>query len=74
MCIESADPGYDWLFSHNIAGFVTAWGGMNSHMAIRAGELKIPAIIGAGQKIFNEIKNSNFVKIDCKSKRYEILV
>ena len=46
----SADPGYDWIFSHHIRGFVTMYGGANSHMAIRAGELDIPAVIGVGEK------------------------
>ena len=32
---SSADPGYDWLFAHKIAGLVTTYGGANSHMAIR---------------------------------------
>ena len=36
ICIENADPGYDWIFDHRIAGFITAWGGCNSHMAIRS--------------------------------------
>ena len=27
VCIPSADPGYDWLFSHAIKGLITAWGG-----------------------------------------------
>ncbi len=27
LLIESADPGYDWIFSHNIKGFITKWGG-----------------------------------------------
>ena len=49
LLIEAADPGYDWIFSHEIAGFVTAYGGANSHLAIRAGELGIPAVIGVGE-------------------------
>ncbi len=47
--IPSADPGFDWIFTRGIIGFVTAYGGINSHMAIRAGELGLPAIIGAGE-------------------------
>ncbi|MFS8085487.1 MAG: gamma-glutamyl-gamma-aminobutyrate hydrolase family protein, partial [Acidobacteriota bacterium] len=30
-----ADPGFDWLFQSGIAGLITAWGGSNSHLAIR---------------------------------------
>ena len=73
VCIPSADPGFDWLFSKNIAGLVTAWGGVNSHMAIRAGELGIPALIGTGDKIFNQIKSASSLSLDCSSKKFEIL-
>ena len=53
ILIPSADPGYDWIFSHRIGGFITMYGGANSHMAIRAGELLIPAVIGVGAKDFD---------------------
>ena len=29
ICIPNADPGFDWIFSHGIAGLITAWGGAN---------------------------------------------
>ena len=45
LFIPSADPGFDWVFTRGISGFVTQFGGVNSHMAIRAGELGIPAVI-----------------------------
>ena len=35
VLIENADPGFDWIFSHNIGGLITKFGGTNSHMAIR---------------------------------------
>lgn len=73
LLIPSADPGFDWIFAQNIAGFVTAYGGVNSHMAIRAGELGIPAVIGVGEQRFQEFKNSTRLKIDCESKKMEIL-
>ena len=49
LFVPSADPGFDWIFTRGIAGFVTQFGGANSHMAIRASELGIPAVIGAGE-------------------------
>ena len=63
--VESADPGYDWIFSHGIGGFITKYGGANSHMAIRAAELGLPAAIGVGDKLFNKLSKSNKIKIDC---------
>lgn len=73
LFIPSADPGYDWIFSHEIVGFVTMYGGMNSHMAIRAGELGIPAVIGAGEVLYNKWKNAKLLYIDCANKKVEIL-
>lgn len=65
--IESADPGYDWIFSYPIAGLVTAWGGANSHMAIRASELGIPAVIGIGEAAFRDYSRADALHIDCAS-------
>ena len=73
ICIPNADPGYDWLFSHSIGGLITAWGGANSHMAIRAGELSIPAIIGAGELLYEKWSNSKRLNINCSSKIVEII-
>lgn len=69
LFIPSADPGYDWIFSHNIAGFVTQYGGVNSHMAIRAGELGIPAIIGAGETNYQQWSTAGKLKIDAANKK-----
>ncbi len=71
--IPSADPGYDWLFCHPIAGLVTAFGGINSHMAIRANELGLPAVIGAGEALFGQWRQARHLRIDCRSRRVEVL-
>lgn len=71
--ITNADPGYDWIFSHSIAGFVTMYGGINSHMAIRAGELGIPAIIGAGETLFNQWKRAQIISMDCGNKKVKMI-
>ena len=73
VCIPNADPGFDWLFSYPIAGLITAWGGANSHMAIRAGELRIPAVIGCGEQLFKQIISSKKVSIDCSNRTLIII-
>lgn len=73
LFVPSADPGYDWVFSHEIVGFVTMYGGMNSHMAIRAGELGIPAVIGTGEVLYNKWRKAKLLYIDCANKKVEIL-
>ena len=73
LFIQSADPGYDWIFGHGIKGFVTAFGGVNSHMAIRAGENGIPAVIGAGEHLFNSWGKARNLRIDCANRRVEVL-
>lgn len=69
LMIPSADPGFDWIFSHRINGFVTEYGGANSHMAIRACELGIPAVIGAGTKLFERLKKARTIEIDAALKK-----
>jgi phosphoenolpyruvate synthase/pyruvate phosphate dikinase len=71
--ITNADPGFDWIFTKNIAGFVTAYGGINSHMSIRAAELNVPAIIGAGEKLYNQWSQSSKLHINCEERRVEII-
>ncbi len=67
--LQSADPGYDFLFSKNIAGLVTQFGGANSHMAIRCAELGIPAIIGVGEKNYCEWSKYDRISLDCQKKQ-----
>lgn len=71
--IPSADPGFDWLFSYPIAGLVTAYGGVNSHMAIRAGEMGLPSVIGAGDKLFKKWSDAKSLHIDCAKRQVEII-
>jgi hypothetical protein len=73
ICIPSADPGFDWLFACGIAGLVTAWGGANSHMAIRAGELGLPAVIGAGEMYYREWSKASRLHLDCAGRRVEVI-
>ena len=73
VCIPNADPGFDWLFAYPIAGLITAWGGANSHMAIRAGELGLPAVIGAGEVLYQRWSTAQRLHLDCAGRRVEVL-
>ncbi len=73
LLIPSADPGYDWIFSHGITGLITMYGGANSHMAIRAGELGIPAAVGVGTKAFERYKDAKMLEIDALAKTVRVL-
>ena len=73
ICIENADPGYDYLFNHKIAGLITKYGGANSHMAIRCAELNIIAAIGVGNHQFSKIKENRKVLLDQLIKNYTFL-
>ena len=68
VCIESADPGFDWIFSHGITGLITRFGGANSHMAIRCSELNIPAAIGCGEELYQRMQTSKVIEINCSKK------
>lgn len=65
VLIESADPGFDWIFSHPIAGLVTKFGGANSHMAIRCAEFGLPAAIGCGERLFDVLQDRAAVELNC---------
>jgi phosphohistidine swiveling domain-containing protein len=71
--VSSADPGYDWLFARGIVGLVTAFGGVNSHMAIRALELGIPAVIGAGEDLFRKWRRATALDIDAANGHVAVL-
>lgn len=71
ILIEGADPGYDWIFTRNILGLITKFGGSNSHMAIRCAEYGIPAAIGCGEQPYERVKNAGKCILDCVGKRLE---
>ncbi len=68
VLIPQADPGYDWLFGNNIAGLVTMYGGTNSHMAIRAAEFNLPAAIGVGESLYEQLASAEIVELNCEAK------
>lgn len=68
VLIESADPGYDWIFSHNIAGLITEHGGANSHMAIRCAEFGLAAAIGCGERLFRELSAAQVIELNAANR------
>lgn len=73
VVIPNADPGYDWIFTQKIAGFITAYGGVNSHMAIRAGELDLPAVIGAGKVRYDQWCAAHRLRLDCANHQVQVI-
>jgi len=73
VVVEKADPGYDWIFSKGIKGLITKFGGAASHMAIRCAEFGIPAAIGCGEVIYQELKGKTLVQLDCKRKKIQVI-
>ena len=69
VMVESADPGFDWIFSHPILGLITKYGGANSHMAIRCAEFGLPAAIGCGERLFDNLCKAKVVELNAASKR-----
>lgn len=65
ILIENADPGYDWIFSKKPKALITKYGGVASHMAIRCAEISLPAAIGCGEILFEQLENSKKILLDC---------
>ena len=67
VVVPQADPGYEWIFTKQIKGFITKYGGAASHMAIRCAEFDIPAAIGCGAKIYDTVSKMNYLELDCRN-------
>jgi phosphohistidine swiveling domain-containing protein len=66
IAVRSADPGYDWIFSYALVGLITQYGGIGSHMSIRAAEFGLPAAIGCGETLFESLCGCEKIEIDGK--------
>jgi len=64
VAIASADPGFDWIFLRRPAALLTAFGGPNSHMAIRCSEQGVPALLGVGLESFRRLAGAARLTID----------
>ena len=73
ILIPNADPGFDWIFSRDIAGLITMYGGANSHMAIRMAEFQLPGVTGIGSMLFEQIRNVQVVELDCLGRQIRIV-
>ena len=73
VVIENADPGFDWIFSKNLAGLITKYGGVASHMAIRCAELNLPAAIGCGEQLYDKLVQSSKALLDCGNEQIIML-
>lgn len=67
VVVTKADPGYEWIFTKKIKGFITKYGGAASHMAIRCAEFDIPAAIGCGEKIYDYVSKLDYIEMDCRN-------
>ena len=70
VAITNADPGFDYLFALGIRGLITAYGGPNSHMAIRSSEFAIPAVIGIGGEAFARLRDGSNIDLDCRKRKW----
>jgi len=73
LLIPQADPGFDWIFGHNIAGLITMYGGGNSHMAIRAEEFSLPAAIGVGEALYKSLSSASIIELDSVNRKIEVI-
>jgi len=67
VLLEKADPGFDWIFTKNIKGLITKYGGVASHMSIRCAEFNIPAAIGCGE-LYHTLISAKNINLNCKEK------
>lgn len=73
VLLENADPGFDWIFAENPSGLITKYGGAASHMAIRCAEIGLPAALGCGELIFDQLLNSSKILLDCINNKIIVL-
>jgi hypothetical protein len=70
IAIASANPGFDWIFLRRPAALLTAFGGPNSHMAIRCAEAGVPALLGVGPEAFRRATSAARIRIDFEARTW----
>ena len=53
VCIENADPGFDFIFTHKIKGFLLNLVALIHICQLDVREMNIPAAVGVGQIFIN---------------------
>ena len=65
ICADDLAPSETVLLDKDrVLAFVTAFGSSNSHTAILARNMNIPAVIGVGEEFLNTIKDGAFAAVD----------
>ena len=65
ICADDLAPSETVLLDKDkVLAFVTAFGSSNSHTAILARNMNIPAIIGVGEEFLKSVKNGDFAVVD----------
>ena len=65
ICADDLEPSETVSLDKNkVLAFVTAHGSSNSHTAILARSMNIPAIIGAGEEFLSEVNDGDFAVAD----------
>lgn len=65
VCADDLTPGETVLLDkEKVVALITAHGSINSHTAILAGNLNIPAVIGAGNNFLSSVKDGDMAAID----------
>lgn len=65
ICADDLAPSETVLLDKDkVLAFVTAYGSSNSHTAILARNMNIPAIIGVGKELLSSVRNGEFAAVD----------
>lgn len=65
ICADDLAPSETVLLDkEKVLAFVTAFGSSNSHTAILARNMNIPAIIGVGEELLSAVRNGDFAAVD----------
>lgn len=74
ICAKDLAPSETVSLNKNkVVAFVTAYGSSNSHTAILARTMNIPAIIGAGEEFLQKIKDGDVAAVDGEEGKMYVL-